>query len=282
MSGAILNSNKFKGVSAKGQIVKGLVKNGVVFFRQYDTATQAVIDACNSKGYTLPSNLIPLDNFIRKLKSISSGAFWNSRDGIFLSAIIGNSSTHNGLRKINIKSPTGQERDFYGGISLNTYGGLQGNSANAYIDYVTAINAYTNYKQNDAGIIVAKSVSGTGSISFTNANNSVVVSGLSNGRINTTASSGVMTDGYCTVGLSRTSSTSSRIYKNNTETALTSTSSILPSTAFNEFRTTGGANYWGGDSLITIFGASFTASEMSLFNQYFNEYLVESGFSAIA
>ncbi|KFC19362.1 hypothetical protein [Chryseobacterium sp. FH1] len=289
--GAVKNSGVFKGVAVNGQIVKGLVKNGVVFWRQqsYDVSTQAIIDSANSKGYPLPVNLTPLDNFIRNLKTISSGNFWEKRDSIFISSIIGNSVNYHGFRKLNLKNPSGQERVFYGGLSLNSYGGIQGNGTNAYTDHVTLVNEYINFKQNDAGLIVVKSLDASGIIvAGLNSNSlSIILRGnlSTNVRLNTlTVTPSFDSGGFGTIGSSKNSISSQVCYNKAISANHTVTSLSVPANAvIQEFRNSANtAVYYAIDSLITLIGASYTQEEFLQFRTYFNQYLVESGFSSIA
>lgn len=251
----------------------------------YDVSTQAVINTAIAQGYSLPSNLLPLDNLIRNLKSISSGAFWNSRDTIYLSSIIENTTTHNGLRKINLKNPSGQERVFFGALTLNSYGGIQGNGINAYIDHVSLLTDYVNYKQNDAGIVAVKSLNID--VLFSSASGTVLNvllrgnSGVQ--RLNSVISTNGDTSGIGTIGIIRSSSTVQSLFNNNSKSDLTSASSSVINKSLWQFRNQSSSTaYYAGDSLCDIVGGSYSQTEFNLFRTYFNQYLTESGFSPIA
>lgn len=281
-----LNTKEYSSFWLNGkQYSKGFLNGKQIFGDVYDAATLAIIAAANSKGYALPTNLTPLDNLIKNLKTISSGAFWNSRDSIHLSAIAGNSTAHHGLRKLNLKNPSGQERVFYGGLSLNSYGGIQGNGTNAYIDHVTAITTYTNYKQNDAGIIVVKSTDASGIVTLRNDTSTIcLLGGMSSlvNRINSTAGSNFDYSGLGTLGLSRNNSESYNSYINATQRTVTATSVAMTAKQIREFTIQDTSLYYAGDELVILTGASYTQAELNLFRTYFNQYLTESGFSAIA
>lgn len=254
---------------------------------QYDISTQAVIDSAVAKGYALPGNLSPLDNLIRNIKTMSAGAFWNRLDSMHFSAIIGNSTSHHGLRKLNIKNPSGQERVFYGGLSLNFNGGIQGNATTGYIDHVTPLNSYANYKQNDAGVITVKTLDAAGAVLAKDSTGSslslIFRYNNSSQRLNTTITVNGDTSGIGAVGLMRNNATTQSVFNKTTKVDLTAVSAVLGSYPINEFvNPLTLTNYYLADDLFILVGASYTQAEFNLFRTYFNQYLVESGFSAIA
>lgn len=127
MAGAILHSNKFKGVSINGQIVKGLAKNGVVFWKaeNFHPLTVRIFARANSIGATLPTDQQKFDTYIRSMADIITTNF-----DLFL-RLRGTGDAN--FRRINLANPEGVLVDFYGGYTLDN-SGFKGNGVNAYID----------------------------------------------------------------------------------------------------------------------------------------------------
>lgn len=158
--GAIKNSGIFKGVSAKGQIAKGLAKNGVIFWKKetLHPHTVKILARANAIGATPPTNIPNFDTYVRSMYQI-----WMDYCDVFF-RFRGTGDAN--FKKINLANPDGALAIVYGGYTLDN-SGFRGNGINAYID--TNFNpalliSGQKYQVNDASraIVVASTGSPSG------------------------------------------------------------------------------------------------------------------------
>ena len=157
--GAIKNSGVFKGASVNGQIVKGLAKNGVAFWKQetLHAHTVKILARATAIGATAPTNIANFDAYVRSMYDI-----WVTYCDVFF-RFRGTGDAN--FKRINLANPDGVLADFYGGYTLDI-SGIKGNGVNAYVG--TNLNpsllvAGQKYQLNDAyiGILVAEDTSTT-------------------------------------------------------------------------------------------------------------------------
>ena len=125
--GAVKNSGVFKGVSINGQIAKGLVKNGVVFWKQENlhAHTVKILALATAIGATPPTNIANFDSYVRAMYPI-----WLEYCDLY-AMFFADGNTD--FKRINLANPDGVLFDFYGGFTLDS-NGFKGNGINAYVD----------------------------------------------------------------------------------------------------------------------------------------------------
>ena len=125
--GAVKNNHVFKGVAINGKIVKGLAKNGVVFWKAetFHPLTTRIFARASAIGATLPTDQQKFDSYIRSMADIITSNF----DVFFRFRGTGDVN----FKRINLANPEGALADFYGGYTLDI-SGFKGNGVNAYVD----------------------------------------------------------------------------------------------------------------------------------------------------
>jgi|GEM_PF-6035644 len=230
--GAVKNSGVFKGVSVGGQVVKGLAKNGVVFWKQetYHALTVRILARATAIGAVPDTDLNKFDTFIRSIADTLTTYF----DVYYRFRGTGDAN----FKRINLANPEGVLADFYGGYTLDN-SGFKGNGVNAYVDTnfnPSLLISGQKYQLNDASryaVVSENTGTGTqklicGSLTSTNfwyANDNQNAIRINQGTSN--ISSAVSLNGLGIRIVNRTTSNNVNIIVGTVQNERTSTSSSL-------------------------------------------------------
>lgn len=292
--GAILNQNVFKGVSVNGQIVKGLAKNGVVFWKaeEFHSHTIRILNRATAIGAIPDTDLVKFDLYVRSMVD-----FWVTYCDIFY-RFRGTGDAN--FKRINLANPEGTLADFYGGYTLDI-SGFKGNNVNTYVDInfnPSLLVSGQKYQLNDASsfVLVAEQSTSVGVIAkcfqfvgYTTANSfwlSIQTSPtvLNNNRMNSTNvfSRIVSFQNLGFIGYSRITSTNVLQVAKNTQSNISSASLGLPSTI--NLGGHGGNSAYNNDAKISsaFFGKSISFALSQEVRTHENADMTNLGVTPIA
>lgn len=256
---------------------------GSLLWCKYHERTQAIFDYALQNGYTLPSNKIAYDDYIRK---IASNGLLEKNDLRHIYCGDGNVN----FRLINVANPGVYNGTAYGG-SAWTNEGVKGNGVNGYID-TNFITAYAEkYKVNDAcrcGVVYENPSNSIGLSTIdgitTGENNVLNAANHRFQSINRTI--GDMPDvDNSGVGLKAITVFNDACFIVNKNTIIYDNPSYNPTTTYfqTQLILTRRLLVYATITLSMYFaGSSLTYDEAQLERQFFNEYLVDLGLEPIA